>query len=235
MNYGRLILIPCMLSDGDAGYLLSGEVLQAVRQTRYFIVEELRSARRFLKKLDKTICIEQLEFTVLNEHTRESETADYLQPALEGHDIALMSEAGMPAIADPGAHVVNMAHHMGIQVKPLSGPSSVFLALSASGLNGQRFSFLGYLPVKTHERIAALQRIEKTSENTGQAFIFIEAPYRNNQLMESILQCLKSKSRLCVASNISDDSEFIRTFSIEKWKKMVPDLHKKPTVFIVQA
>jgi 16S rRNA (cytidine1402-2'-O)-methyltransferase len=230
---GSIYLIPVTLGGEDFQKVIPEKVLNITRSLRYFIVEDIRSARRFLRLIDKEFPINETVFFELNEHTGENEIALYLEPVLSGHDIGIMSEAGLPGIADPGALIVALAHMKKITVTPLSGPSSIILALIASGLNGQNFTFNGYLPVKPEERSAKIKELEKKANN-GFAQIFMETPYRNQKMVESIIGSCKSDTKLCIATDITLASESIKTMRISEWKKATPSLSDKLAIFILQ-
>jgi 16S rRNA (cytidine1402-2'-O)-methyltransferase len=203
---------------------------------RYFVVEETRTARRYLSKAKVATPIDTLTFFTLNEHTAQETVAPFLQPALDGHDIGLLSEAGVPAVADPGAALVRLAHTKCIEVVPLVGPSSLLLALMASGLNGQSFAFAGYLPVKPHERQQRIKQLERLSASGKQTQLFIETPYRNQSLFNDILKIAAPATRVCVAANLTQPDAFVRTASVAEWKAVAaPDIHKKPCVFLLLA
>jgi 16S rRNA (cytidine1402-2'-O)-methyltransferase len=202
---------------------------------KHFIVEEIKTARRFLKKLDPSCSIDEMTFYVLNEHSTEKEYEKYLEITKTEVNIGLLSEAGCPGIADPGAPIVKIAHKNHVKVVPVIGPSSITLALMASGLNGQNFSFSGYIPVKPLERKAKLQQLERRSIHESQTQIFIETPYRNLSLLNNIISFCQPSTLLCVACNIGQPDEFIRTGSIAEWKNNVPDIDKKPTVFLLYS
>lgn len=232
-DLGCLYLIPTTLGETAANLTLPAVNSQIINTLNCFIVEELRTARRFLKNTGYNGVIDNVEFFLLNEHTHDEELSKYLEPASEGKSIGLMSEAGLPCIADPGHKVVALAHNKGIRVVPLTGPSSLMLALMASGLNGQQFSFHGYLPVKPHERAGKLRTIEKEARITGYSQIFIETPYRNNAMLEAIIAALHPDTLLCIAANLTLPDEFISTMTLARWKKKMPDIQKKPAVFII--
>jgi 16S rRNA (cytidine1402-2'-O)-methyltransferase len=230
---GTVYLIPVTLGGDDYKKVIPEEVLNITRSLRHFIVEDLRSARRFLRLIDKAFPIDETHFYILNEHTAESELELFLQPVMNGSDAGLMSEAGLPGIADPGAKITALAHIKRIQVRPLSGPSSILLALIASGLNGQHFTFNGYLPVKPAERNARIREIEKSaSKNCAQ--IFMETPYRNQKLLEAVLEVCNEDTKLCIAVDISLPSESVSTRSIRQWKKEIPQLAGRLVVFVMQ-
>jgi 16S rRNA (cytidine1402-2'-O)-methyltransferase len=231
---GKLYLFPATLGDSPADQSLPSFHLQLIKDKRYFVVEELRSARRFLKKICPEIVIDDLNFSLLNEHTAFSELTGMLAPALDGNDMVLLSEAGLPCVADPGASLVALAHEHGIRVVPLTGPSSLYLALMASGMNGQNFVFHGYLPVDQRERGQRIKQLESDSRSKDQTQIFIETPYRNNQLLQAILQTCKPDTRLCVAVDLTLQSEWVKSQSVGKWNKgSIPDLNKRPAVFLI--
>jgi 16S rRNA (cytidine1402-2'-O)-methyltransferase len=232
---GRLFLIPAPLSDSDPNLVVPEGVRLAVRGLRRFIVEDLRTARRYLSKLKLDAPVAELEFSLLNEHTDKTSVAALLVPALDGHDMGLLSDAGLPCIADPGEELVLEAHRRGVRVVPLTGPSSIFLALAASGLSGERFSFEGYLPAKRDELAKALKRLEQASRRDKQCKIFIEAPYRGAAMFDALLSTCAPETLLCVACNLTGDDEFIATRRIGEWKREGAALNKKPCIFIIQA
>ncbi len=230
---GNLFLVPNTLGNPLIEKTVPPGNIEKVKEIQVFIVENLRNARRYLKLLDKQIDIDQLIFHELNEHTYPEEIPGFLEPAMKGSDIAIISEAGVPGVADPGAAVVQLAHQKGIRVVPLTGPSSILLSLMASGLNGQHFTFLGYLPVKRPERIRKIREIENEVFRRGETQIFMEAPYRNDALLEDILETCDPDTRLCIAADITLESEFIFTKRIREWKKQKPALHKRPVIFLL--
>jgi len=230
---GRIWLIPVTLGGDNYEDVIPGKALEITRGLRYFIVENLRSARRFLRLIDRHFPIDESVFYELNEHTPEADTLHFLDPIFNGHDIGLMSEAGLPGIADPGAMIVAEAHRKRITVTPLSGPSSIIMALIASGMNGQNFTFNGYLPVKPAERAAKLRELEKKAHG-GFSQIFMETPYRNQAMLESIFAVCNQNSLLCIAADITLPSESIRTMRISEWGKNVPELRKRPVIFVLQ-
>jgi len=230
---GRIYLIPVTLGGEDFQKVIPEKVLNITRSLRCFIVEDIRSARRFLRLIDKEFPVNDTVFFELNEHTSENEIDHYLEPVMKGYDIGIMSEAGLPGIADPGALIVALAHKKKITITPLSGPSSIILALIASGLNGQNFTFNGYLPVKPEERTAKLKELEKKANN-GFAQIFMETPYRNQKMVESIIGTCKSDTKLCIATDITLESESIRTMKISEWKLGIPQLTDRLVIFVLQ-
>jgi 16S rRNA (cytidine1402-2'-O)-methyltransferase len=230
---GRVYLIPVTLGGEDYLQVIPEKVITLTRRLRFFIVEDLRSARRFLKLIDKEFPINETIFFELNEHTGETDISHYLDPVLKGSDIGIMSEAGLPGIADPGARIIALAHRKKIIVTPLTGPSSIILALISSGLNGQMFTFNGYLPVKPAERTAKLKDLEKNALK-GYAQIFMETPYRNQKMLESIIGTCKNETKLCIAADITLQSESIRTMKISEWKRDLPIIKDKLVVFVLQ-
>ncbi|WP_167618916.1 SAM-dependent methyltransferase [Maribellus sediminis] len=228
-----LYLVPNVLAEGDWQNVLPASVFPVLTETRYFIVENIRTARRFMKQVNREIDIDACTFYEINKRTDQKDLPRFLKPLEEGHDIAVISEAGCPGVADPGADVVRIAHQKGYKVVPIVGPSSILLALMASGLNGQNFAFRGYLPVKPNERSRELANLEKKINTSRQTQIFIETPYRNNQLVEDILKTCSPATLLCIAANVTGDDEFIQTKTVQQWKGKVPNLHKVPTIFLL--
>jgi 16S rRNA (cytidine1402-2'-O)-methyltransferase len=228
-----LYLIPSTLGDMNPQDVIPPKTLQILRKLDQFIVEEERTARRFLLKAGINKPVDSLTFFILNEHTAKERLETFFENSGDA-DMGLLSEAGVPAVADPGTDLIRMAHRKGFKVVPLVGPSSVLLAVMASGLNGQQFAFAGYLPVKINERTARIRFLEKRSLQEEQAQVFIEAPYRNNQLMKSILETCSPETWLCIASNLTLEDEWISTRTIAEWKREITDLNKQPTVFIMQ-
>ena len=227
-------MIPCPIAEGDVWGVLPATNLDIMSSLDYFIVENVRTARRFLSAAKIGRPIDELEFAELNEHTKPQDIKQLIRPIMEGRSAGVISEAGVPGVADPGATAVALAHKHGIRVVPMVGPSSILLALMASGANGQSFAFNGYLPVKPNERAVAVRRLEKRAKSEGQSQIFIEAPYRNVKLFEQILQSCGDETRVTVAVDITGAEEFIRTHSISEWKReQMPDINKKPAIFIV--
>ncbi len=229
----KLYLIPTILSDGDWQNVLPAQIHPILTNTKYFIVENIRTARRFLKQVNREINIDECTFFELNKRTRSSELPQFLKPLTQGFDVGVISEAGCPGVADPGADVVKIAHQKGFQVVPIVGPSSILLALMASGLNGQNFAFNGYLPVKPNERVKEIANLEKRIKNNRQTQMFIETPYRNNHIIADLLKTCSPTTLLCIAANITGENEFIATKTIQEWKKNVPDLHKQPVIFLI--
>lgn len=233
MVNGRIYMIPVTLGGSDFQYVIPEKVLNLTRQLRFFIVEDVRSARRFLRLIDKGFPIDESVFFELNDHVGDSEISQYLEPAFNGNDIGLLSEAGLPGIADPGAKLIAIAHRKKIRVTPLSGPSSIILALISSGFNGQNFTFNGYLPIKPADRISKLRDLEKKASE-GITQIFMETPYRNQKMVDSILAICNDDTLLCIASDITLPEESIRTMRISEWKKNPPSLGGKLAVFLLQ-
>ena len=231
---GILYLIPAPLAEGPLINTLPEATLALILRLRCFVVEELRTGRRYLSSAGLKGQLDDLLFFVLNEHTDPAALDSMLQPLLEGRDVGLLSEAGLPAVADPGAALVALAHQKGIKVVPLVGPSSLMLALMASGLNGQSFAFAGYLPVQPLERKATIRQLEKRSMQENQTQIFIETPYRNMALFEAILEVCAPQTRLCIAANLTAADAFIATRTIGQWRcTAVPPVHKVPAVFVL--
>lgn len=233
MQKGILYLIPCTLGSTETNHVIPREVKKIVAAIEYFIVENEKSARHFLKNLNEGIVQQNLKIVVIDKHSDKKDCNDFLEPAFSGHHTGLLSEAGMPAIADPGAAIVSLAHKKNIKVVPLTGPSSVFLALMASGLNGQSFCFHGYLPIEKEKRKLIIKKLEQDSFKKAQTQIFIETPYRNAQMFQDIVSVCEPSTLVCVASDISLDSEMIFTKPVSEWKKSAPDIHKRPTVFLL--
>jgi len=228
----KLYMIPTLLGEGSPVFSLAPDVLAVIRGLRYFIVENEKNARRFLVGCGMKEVLHEVEFALLSEHTKPEDYSFIMEPLMDGISAGIMSDAGCPGVADPGAELVNLAHLRNIELIPLTGPSSILLALMASGLNGQQFAFRGYLPVKTPQRIRRIKDLAHQSGKTRETQIFIEAPYRNNQLLKDLVDALPYETRLCIASNISQADQMIQTKSVNVWKKKLPDLNKKPTVFL---
>ncbi|MDR3046562.1 MAG: SAM-dependent methyltransferase [Bacteroidales bacterium] len=228
-----LFLLPSPLGEGTLTAMFPLFNFQIINSIDYYIVEELRTARRFLRKMNIDKAIDDLTFLVLNEHSKQVNGKEYLQPCLEGHNMGLLSEAGTPCIADPGHVIVAAAHQLGIEVIPLVGPNSIILSLMASGFNGQNFSFHGYLPTDSVMREKEILFYETLTKKTGQTQIFIETPYRNEHLFHSFLKVCDPVTRLCIACNLTTPEQSIVSQSIAKWKKENPDIHKRPVVFLI--
>jgi len=230
---GKLYLIPNTLGDSGIQMVIPSDVLEIIKSIDTFIVENTRNARRYLIKCGYTSPIDNIKFLELNKHTKKTEIGSYLDECIAGKDIGLISDAGVPGVADPGADITSIAHRKSIRVVPLTGPSSILLSLMASGLNGQNFVFHGYLPFKPNEKIARIKEIESNAFSLNQTQIFIETPFRNESLFESLLKTCKPYTRLCLACDISLENEFIRTMSILDWKKKRVDIHKRPCIFLI--
>ena len=229
-----LYLIPVTLGDTEIDSVLPSYNHDVIVQIKHFIVENIRSARRFLKKVEKAIDIDELTFYELNRHTDRKVIGEYLKPLEQGQAVGIISEAGCPAIADPGADVVAIAQSRGLKVVPLVGPSSIIMALMGSGFNGQQFAFNGYLPVDVPGRIKALKKLEAKVYNEDQSQIFIETPYRNSKMLETMLSALKPSTKICIAAGITTPQEFIVTKTVAQWKKgKLPDFEKVPCVFVI--
>ncbi len=232
---GTVYLIPNTLGDTTINSVIPTEVSFLIKQIKHFIVEDIRTTRRFLKKVDKAINIDELTFYELNKHTTPQQKSNYLNVVKKGANIGIVSEAGCPGVADPGAEIVAIAHQQNIKVVPLVGPSSILLSLMASGMNGQSFAFHGYLPIKSGDRAKAIKHLEGISIREKQTQIFIEAPYRNNHLLKDIIENCNAKTKVCVACDITLETEFIKTKTVAQWKGKLPELHKKPTIFLIQG
>ncbi len=236
MKFGTLYLIPVTLGDDNINAVLPPNVVTQTQKLEHFVVENEKSARQFLSLIKPLKPIRELQLELLNEHTDDKTLPNLLKPLLAGYDVGLMSEAGCPAVADPGAKLVALAHQRGIRTVPLTGPSAILLALMASGLNGQSFAFLGYLPVDKAARATKLKEIEKRAQTHKETQIFIETPYRNMQMLEALLSTCHANTRLCIACHVSLPDEMIVTKTINSWKQgALPDLNKKPTVFLLLA
>lgn len=233
---GKLYLIPCTLGETTAPLeVLPISIKQIIEHIDYYIVENEKTARRFIKKISAGKVQSSLQLETLNKFTEPGELASFLNPCLEGKDMGVISEAGCPGVADPGAEIVKIAHEKGIQVVPMVGPSSILLALMASGFNGQNFAFNGYLPIDSADKKGAIKRLERVSKEQNQSQIFIETPYRNDKLLAELLKSLHPNTKLCVACDITLPTEYIVTKTVADWKKAVLLLHKRPTIFIIQA
>ncbi len=231
---GKLYLIPTRLGDDVPLEVLPISIKKVLEQVNHYIVENEKPARRFIKKVSPSKSQRSLIIHTVNKYTDTTEIPSYLNPCLNGQSIGLLSDAGCPGIADPGAEVVRLAHEKGIPVTPLVGPSSILLAMMSSGMNGQNFSFNGYLPIDKNERKSTIKALEKNSFEKQQAQIFIETPYRNDKMLADLMSILHPSTRLCIASDITLTTEFIVTKTIEGWKNEEILLHKKPTIFIIQ-
>lgn len=230
---GILYLFPVNVSDSPLEQVLPDYNRILLNTICEFIVEDVRTARRFLKKYEPTFNIDACTFYPLNKHSTPEEIVSFLKPLQEGKNMGLLSEAGCPAVADPGADIVSIAQQKRIKVVPLVGPSSILLALMGSGFNGQRFAFEGYLPVEKEERIKALKRLEQRSWSEDTTYIFIETPYRNNKLMDDMVATLRPQTRVCVAYDLTGPDESITTLNVAQWKKQQQELSKKPCIFLI--
>ena len=230
---GKLYLIPTTLGESNPMDVLPQTVKRAIEFIDCYIVENEKTARKFIKSIQPEKVQSSLILSSLNKHTEKTEHNAMIQPCLEGINVGLMSEAGCPGVADPGAVIVKLAHENGIQVIPLVGPSSILLAMMGSGMNGQSFAFNGYLPIDKDDKKAAIKSFEKLSFDKNQSQIFIETPYRNNKFLEDLLQILQPNTHLCIATDITLPTEYIKTFRVADWKKNKVDLHNRPTIYII--
>lgn len=229
----KLYLIPTTLGDSPIENVLPKYVIDIINSTNHYIVENIKTARRFLIKAGIQTKIDDLSFYELNKHSIPEEYESYLKPIENNENIGIISEAGTPGVADPGADIVDIAHRKNIPVVPLVGPSSILLSVMASGLNGQSFSFVGYLPIKKTDRIKRIKELEWKSQTENQTQLFIEAPYRNQNLLDDIITNCSPNTKLCIACDITLETEFIKTNTIADWRKGVPNLHKRPTIFLI--
>lgn len=229
----KIYLIPTTLGDSPIDNVIPKYVIDIINQTNHYIVENIKTARRYLIKAGIKTKIDDLTFYELNKHSSPEDYNSYLNPIRDNQNIGIISEAGTPGVADPGADIVAIAHEKNILVVPLVGPSSILLSVMASGLNGQNFAFVGYLPIQKHERIKRLKELERRSQIENQTQLFIETPYRNQHLLEDILANFSQETMLCIATDITLESEFIKTKSVNDWKKDIPNLHKRPTIFLI--
>jgi 16S rRNA (cytidine1402-2'-O)-methyltransferase len=230
---GKLYLIPTTLGECNPNDVLPSTIGRTIDFIDHYIVENEKTARKFIKLMNPKKVQAGLNISTLNKHTEIKQHLSMIQPCLEGKNIGLMSEAGCPGVADPGAVMVKLAHERGIQVVPLVGPSSILLAIMASGMNGQSFAFNGYIPIDKSEKKTVLKALEKLSVDKNQSQIFIETPFRNNKMLEDIVQALQPDTNLCVATDLTLPTEYIKTMKISAWKKAVVDLHNRPTIFII--
>lgn len=229
-----LYLLPVTLGDTAIDKVLPAYNAGIIREIKHFIVEDVRSARRFLKKVDRKIDIDTLSFYPLNKHTSPEDISGYLNPLAEGHSMGVISEAGCPAVADPGADVVAIAQRRNLKVVPLVGPSSIILSVMASGFNGQSFAFHGYLPIEPNERSKRLKELEGRIYSEHQTQLFIETPYRNHKMLDDILKACRPQTKLCIAANITCEGEYIKTRTVKEWKgTALPDLSKIPCIFLL--
>jgi 16S rRNA (cytidine1402-2'-O)-methyltransferase len=228
-----LYLIPTSLGESSFDHILPAFNTQIVTELKHFIVEDIRTARRFLKKANPAIEIDDLTFFILNQHTTPDELSSFVRPLFDGFDLGVLSEAGCPAIADPGADIVALAQQHNFKVVPLVGPSSILLSLMASGFNGQSFAFVGYLPIEAAERSKMIRKLETRAYTEDQSQIFIETPYRNMKMLDEILKTCQPNTKLCIAVDITLSTEFIKTKKIKDWKTQLPDLSKRPCIFLI--
>lgn len=232
MKQGKIYLIPSPISDNDPQNILPNVLEKIIPKIDLFLVENARTTRRFFSALGIQN-INKIQFEILDKDTPEEEVERLLQFVKKGRSVGIVSEAGCPGIADPGSFFIRKAHEVNLQIIPLSGPSSIFLALMASGFNGQRFVFHGYLPIDRKARKNKIREMEFQSKQMDQTQIFMETPYRNRQIIDSLLENLDGSTRLCLASDITGNEEFIKTKTVRDWKKSFPDLHKKPTIYLI--
>ncbi|BDD08116.1 S-adenosylmethionine-dependent methyltransferase [Fulvitalea axinellae] len=232
---GTVYMIPNVIAGGTADQVIAPQVREILPKLKYFLVEDVRTARRYISSLKLGIRIEDLVFEKVDKKTGPAEIGHLMRPVLEGKDVGVISESGCPGVADPGAAVAAFAHGKGIKVVPMVGPSSLLLALMASGFNGQSFAFIGYLPIDKAQRRKRIIAVEKKSEEENQTQIFIETPYRNEALLGALLRNLKPSTKLCIARDVTGEEEFVVTKSVGEWKKSAPELKKVPTVFLVQG
>lgn len=233
-NKGKVYLIPTTLGEMDAVQVLPISIRNTILALDNFIVENEKSARRFIKNICPEKNQQLLKFNLIDKHTDKKLYDSYLDICFLGISVGIISEAGVPGIADPGAEIVKIAHRKNIQVVPLVGPSSILLAMMSSGFNGQNFAFNGYLPIDAQERKIKIKLLEKQSKDNNQAQIFIETPFRNNKLLDDLIQTLATYTNLCIAADLTLPTEFIKTTTIGEWKKIKVDLHKRPAIFIIQ-
>lgn len=232
---GNLYLIPTTLGDNEPLEVMPISVKSVIENLTHFIVENEKSARRFIKKITPTKSQPSLELKLIDKYVNAVEVNSYLDVCMEGTSVGLLSEAGVPAVADPGSDVVALAHKKGIRVIPLVGPSSILMAIMASGMNGQSFAFNGYLPIDKGDRKREIKRLERLSKEHQQSQIFIETPYRNHKMLDDLQANLSSNTRLCIAADITMPKEYIRTYTVAEWKHQKPELHKIPAIFIIHA
>lgn len=228
-----LYLLPTTLGDTPIEKVLPAYNKEVILGIKHFIVEEVRTARRFLKKVDSSINIDELTFYPLNKHTSSEEISGYLKPLLSGSPMGVISEAGCPAVADPGADIVAIAQRKNLKVVPLIGPSSIILSVMGSGFNGQSFAFHGYLPIEPATRAKRIKELEQRIYSENQTQLFIETPYRNQKMMEDLLHNCRPQTKLCIAANITCEGEYIKTKSIKEWKGHLPEINKIPCIFLI--
>ncbi|APD05814.1 16S rRNA (cytidine(1402)-2'-O)-methyltransferase [Flavobacteriaceae bacterium UJ101] len=230
---GALFLIPTTLGEQDPFQVLPQQVISTIQKVDYYIVENEKNARRFIKKVAPEKVQADLKLFVLNKHTNPKDHASFLQPIEAGHSIGIISDAGVPGVADPGAEIISLAHQKNITIHPLVGPSSILLAVMASGMNGQSFAFNGYLPIDKQERKKAIKELENRAKRFNQTQVFMETPYRNNKMIEDVLNYGSSSTLFTIACDITLESEFIKTQSLQSWKREKLDFHKRPCIFCI--
>ena len=233
MSQGKLILIPNLIGDENFKNVLTEKIIQTIKETNFFIVENIRTARRYIKKIVPEKSIDKITFFAYGKHNSFNIQEDFLQNILLGNDIGIISEAGVPAVADPGSKIVEYAHKFNIKVTPLVGASSILLALMSSGMNGQNFAFNGYLPIEKKDQIKKIKYLESICKKTNQTQIFMETPYRNNKLFNTIINVCHGNTKLCIASNITQNNESIITKEIREWKTIKINIDKQPTIFLI--
>ena len=233
MKQGKLILIPNLIGENNFQDSITKKIVQTIKKTNFYIVENIRSARRYIKKIVPEKSIEEITFFAYGKHNTFNIQEDFLQNILSGNDIGLISEAGVPAVADPGSKIVEYAHQYNIKVIPLVGASSILLALMSSGMNGQNFAFNGYLPIDKKDQIKKIKYLENISKKTNQTQIFMETPYRNNKLFKTLISVCNNNTKLCIATNITQDNESIITKDIREWKTLKINIDKQPSIFLI--
>lgn len=233
MKQGKLILIPNLIGENNFQDSITKKIVQTIKKTNFYIVENIRSARRYIKKIVPEKSIEEITFFAYGKHNTFNIEEDFLQNILSGNDIGLISEAGVPAVADPGSKIVEYAHQYNIKVTPLVGASSILLALMSSGMNGQNFAFNGYLPIDKKDQIKKIKYLENISKKTNQTQIFMETPYRNNKLFKTLISVCNNNTKLCIATNITQDNESIITKDIREWKTLKINIDKQPSIFLI--
>ena len=233
MKQGKLILIPNLIGENNFQDSITKKIVQTIKKTNFYIVENIRSARRYIKKIVPEKSIEEITFFAYGKHNIFNIEEDFLQNILSGNDIGLISEAGVPAVADPGSKIVEYAHQYNIKVIPLVGASSILLALMSSGMNGQNFAFNGYLPIDKKDQIKKIKYLENISKKTYQTQIFMETPYRNNKLFKTLISVCNNNTKLCIATNITQDNESIITKDIREWKTLKINIDKQPSIFLI--
>jgi 16S rRNA (cytidine1402-2'-O)-methyltransferase len=229
----KVYLIPTTLGDSPVDQVIPSYVVDIINSTNHYIVENIKTVRRYLIKAGIKTKIDDLTFYELNKHSSPDQYASYLNPIKDNQNVGIISEAGTPGVADPGAEIVAIAHRKNIPVVPLVGPSSILLSVMASGLNGQSFAFVGYLPIQKQDRIKRIKELERRSQAENQTQLFIETPYRNNHLFEDLLSTCSAETKIGIAADITLETEYIKTKSVREWKKDIPNLHKRPSIFLI--